>query len=61
MKILCRVALASVLAFMLLGAAAQDKSGVVSAAKSKFGPLPGVPACLTLSVQGIGIPRVKRS
>ncbi len=51
MKLFFRVALASVLAFMLLGAAAQDKSGVVSAAKSKFGPLPGVPACLTLSVQ----------
>src|SRR5216684_3575190 len=51
MKLFFRVALASVLAFMLLGAAAQDKNGVVSAAKSKFGPLPGVPACLTLSVQ----------
>ena len=52
MKIFCRFAAAAMmLACMLLWAAAQDKSGVVSAAKSKFGPLPGVPACLTLSVQ----------
>jgi quercetin dioxygenase-like cupin family protein len=52
MKVFCRFAVAAtVLACMLLGAAAQDKSGVTSAAKSKFGPLPGVPACLTLSVQ----------
>jgi quercetin dioxygenase-like cupin family protein len=30
---------------------AQDKAGVTTAAGSKFGPLPGLPACLTLSAQ----------
>jgi quercetin dioxygenase-like cupin family protein len=40
--------LAGVLAF---SAMAQDQGAVVTAASSKLGPLPGLPACLTLSVQ----------
>jgi len=34
-----------------LGASGQEKAGVTAAATSKFGPLPGLPACMTLSVQ----------
>src|SRR5258707_750638 len=51
MKTLRKFAAAVTLAACMMSAAAQDKSNVVSATKSKFGPLPGVPACLTLSVQ----------
>jgi quercetin dioxygenase-like cupin family protein len=40
--------LAGVLAF---SAMAQDKAGVTTASSSKLGPLPGLPACLTLSAQ----------
>jgi quercetin dioxygenase-like cupin family protein len=44
---------AGLLSVIALGAAAQDnaKAGVVTAAGSKFAPLPGLPTCLTLSVQ----------
>jgi quercetin dioxygenase-like cupin family protein len=42
----------AVLAFLVAATTfAQDKPGVVSAATTKFGPLEGVPACLTLSPQ----------
>ncbi|HEY6308056.1 MAG TPA: cupin domain-containing protein [Candidatus Angelobacter sp.] len=44
---------AGLVAGLALSAAAQDnaKVGVTSAAASKFAPLPGLPACATLSVQ----------
>jgi quercetin dioxygenase-like cupin family protein len=44
---------AGLLAGVALSAAAQDnaKVGVTTLAGSKFGPLPGLPACATLSVQ----------
>jgi quercetin dioxygenase-like cupin family protein len=45
------VVLAGLALTMVCGALAQDKAGVVKAASSKFGPLPGLPACLTLSAQ----------
>lgn len=50
LKFVVVIAIAGVLA---LNAAAQDgdKASVVSAASSKLGPLPGLPACLTLSAQ----------
>jgi quercetin dioxygenase-like cupin family protein len=38
-------------ASMALGAFAQDKPSVTTAAASKLSPLPGLPACLTLSAQ----------
>ena len=42
---------AGLLAGVALSSMAQDKAGVTTAAGSKFGPLPGLPTCLTLSVQ----------
>jgi quercetin dioxygenase-like cupin family protein len=36
---------------MALCALAQDKAGVTTMAASKFAPLPGLPPCMTLSVQ----------
>jgi quercetin dioxygenase-like cupin family protein len=36
---------------MALSAFAQDKAGVTTLAKTKFQPLPGLPACMTLSAQ----------
>jgi quercetin dioxygenase-like cupin family protein len=52
MKLVCRFALATLLLSTTLLASAQDnKGGVTRLAASKFGPLPGMPACMTLSVQ----------
>jgi quercetin dioxygenase-like cupin family protein len=42
---------AGLLAGLALSAMAQDKAGVTTAAGSKFGNLPGLPTCATLSVQ----------
>jgi quercetin dioxygenase-like cupin family protein len=42
---------ALLLAGIALSAAGQDKAGVTTAAGSKFGNLPGLPTCATLSVQ----------
>ena len=42
---------AGVLAGIALSSMAQDKPGVTTAAGSKFGNLPGLPTCMTLSVQ----------
>jgi quercetin dioxygenase-like cupin family protein len=42
---------AGLVAGMALGAVAQDKPGVTTMAASKFAPLPGLPPCMTLSVQ----------
>jgi len=39
------------LAGMALCAMAQDKAAVVTAAGSKMGPVPGLPACATISAQ----------
>ncbi len=48
----CRLAItAGLVAGTALCAMAQDKAGITTAAGSKFGPLPGLPACLTLSAQ----------
>ncbi|HWX55136.1 MAG TPA: cupin domain-containing protein [Verrucomicrobiae bacterium] len=56
MKIACRFALAALVLTTTLAASAQEqdkdnKSGVTTLAASKFGPLPGMPSCLSLSVQ----------
>ncbi|HEY6271532.1 MAG TPA: cupin domain-containing protein [Terriglobales bacterium] len=42
---------AGLVAAMAFSAMAQDKAGVITAAGSKLGPLPGLPTCLTLSAQ----------
>lgn len=42
---------AALVAGMTLCANAQDKAGVTTAAGSKFGAVPGLPACMTLSAQ----------
>ena len=47
-----RIALtAGFLMIIALCGFAQDKPSVVTAAASKFGPLPGLPTCMTLSAQ----------
>jgi quercetin dioxygenase-like cupin family protein len=54
MKRMLKLAVVAVIVGVLaLNAAAQngDKASVVTAASSKLGPLPGLPACLTLSAQ----------
>jgi quercetin dioxygenase-like cupin family protein len=43
--------MAGVVAGMALCAMAQDKATVVTAAGSKLGPVPGLPACATISAQ----------
>src|SRR5262249_59162950 len=42
---------AGLVACMGLCAMGQDKPGVTTMAASKFAPLPGLPACMTLSAQ----------
>lgn len=42
---------AGLVACMGLCAGSQDKPGVTTMAASKFAPLPGLPACMTLSAQ----------
>ena len=42
---------AGMLGCMGLCALSQDKAGVTTMAATKFAPLPGVPACMTLSAQ----------
>lgn len=52
MNAVCRFAVtAGLMAVVALSVAAQDKPGVTTAAGSKFGNLPGLPTCATLSVQ----------
>ena len=51
MKTMRIAAIACLLTALAVAALAQDKQGVVSAATTKFGPLEGLPACLTLSPQ----------
>jgi quercetin dioxygenase-like cupin family protein len=51
MKSIRMLAVIAFLAVMAMTALAQDKPGIVSAATTKFGPLEGLPACLTLSPQ----------
>jgi quercetin dioxygenase-like cupin family protein len=51
MNAISKFAIAGLVASMALCAMAQDKPAVVTAAASKFAPLPGLPACGTLSVQ----------
>lgn len=42
---------AGLLAGLVLSSSGQEKVGVTAAATSKFAPLPGLPSCMTLSVQ----------